>query len=228
MMHNCIQECIYHCEWFTYQDLQFAGFPNGPSAAPGASTFPTARMQHVQAITWNLAQTEAADSDGEEAEVGNEHLKSEYRPGGEHWVDELFPDGSVETWTLVAKELLTVCAMCFRCQDFHECVDSHVSNPWCWRREVVMQTYIRQECGIEIVIAKQGNGNGAASEEDKRTRIVHFRQFYLYHRKPADGAPAHMTELDKGLLSAKVCLLLLSGPCTKLVSDLPLHHCSLH
>lgn len=86
------------------------GSPNGPAAAPGASSNPATQMHHVQATERAVAPADGdlSDSDAEEADVGIEHLRSDQQAEGVHWVDELFPDGSVDAWTLVAKELLTV------------------------------------------------------------------------------------------------------------------------
>eukprot|EP00892_Ulva_mutabilis_P005400 jgi/Ulvmu1/3231/UM015_0272.1 len=177
---RCFGNCMHHHTESAYSDPgqaedqpeQQYGSQSGPAAAPGASTVPAARMKHVRAKARDLAQADASESDEEEREVGNGHLKSNDRPEGRHWVDELFPDGSVEAWTLVAKELLT--------------------------------TYVRQECGIEIIAERQDTGTGQICDDDKRTRIANFRQYFLYHRRPAAGAPAHTTELDKKLLTTKV------------------------
>lgn len=99
---RCFGPCLTSCP--------LVGSPNGPAAAPGASTNPAAKMHHVQATERALAPAggDPSDSDAEEADIGNEHLRSDQRLEGGHWIDELFPDGSVNGWTLVAKELLTV------------------------------------------------------------------------------------------------------------------------
>lgn len=71
------------------------------------------------------------------------------------------------------------------------------------------QTYIRQECGIVVIVAKQGSDSTASEDADKRNRIIHFRQFYLFHNKPAPGAPVHATEINKKIMSAKVSFYLI-------------------
>lgn len=99
------------------------GLRNAPVAAPGASMLPAAKVLHIRAQARDLVRVEASGSDEEDAEVGDYHLKRDYRLEGGHWVDDLFPDGSIETWTLVAKELLTVCAtfICLSCVSTDRC-----------------------------------------------------------------------------------------------------------
>lgn len=93
--------------------LMTSGSLSGPAAAPGASTKPSAKLRHIRTTPKVLAAVDGglSDSDAEEADIGNEHLKSSHRSGCGHWVEILFPDGSIDTWTLVAKELLTVWTM---------------------------------------------------------------------------------------------------------------------
>lgn len=73
----------------------------------------------------------------------------------------------------------------------------------------LLQTYCRQECGIEIVISKQTRGSGVASEKEMRARISQQRTYFLFHRAPAAGSHAHDTKLDQQALRSKV---LYQGP----------------
>lgn len=67
-------------------------------------------MRHVRATGRSnpIPKQDATNSDDEEQQIGNEHLKDNVPASASHWVDDLFPDGSIDAWTLVAKELLTV------------------------------------------------------------------------------------------------------------------------
>lgn len=85
------------------------------TAAPGAAQLAGGRIQHVAARHKRSGEPvafEDVDSGDEDARhPGQSHLLDKRKALDGHWVDVFFPeeaDSDVATWTLVAKELLTV------------------------------------------------------------------------------------------------------------------------
>lgn len=67
-----------------------------------------------------------------------------------------------------------------------------------------LQTYCRQECGIEIVVSKQTSGCDHTSQKEMRARISRQRTYFLFHREPAAGSHVHDTKPDQQALNSKV------------------------
>lgn len=81
------------------------------TAAPGAAQLPAARIKHVAAKHKRSTEgVNAGNVDSEDKDPGLSHQLDERKADG-HWVEAFFAeeaDSDVGTWTLVAKELLTV------------------------------------------------------------------------------------------------------------------------
>lgn len=92
-------------------EIQFCCGADEMSAAPGAAQLPAARIKHVVAKHKRSKEPAADDDvDSEEEYPENLHLLDKQQTDW-HWVDPFFAqdvDVDVTTWTLVAKELLTV------------------------------------------------------------------------------------------------------------------------
>lgn len=148
------------------------------AAAPGAAQLPGARIKHVAAKRKRSGKspTDDIDSGDEDAVPGQEHLLDKRRAEGAHWVDEFFSED----------------------------IDSNVST-WTLVAKELLQTYLCQEVGIEVLMALGDGAGDRSADQDARRDI--FRSTYMYFGKMKDGS----SKLDKRKLLTAVRTILIYG-----------------
>lgn len=136
-------------------------------AAPGAAQLPAARIKHVAAKKKH-ASIEVVDSEDEDAVPGQDHLLDPRKAEGAHFVDVFFSEEE----------------------------ENNVPT-WTLVAKELLQTYLCQEVGIEVLMALGAGADDKHADQNARQGL--FQKQYMYHEMK-DGA----SKLDKSLLKKAV------------------------